>query len=107
MNKTIVAALLVLTTPFAFAQLPEGVQRSSSPQGMQIQGSAPIQATGQSTGTVAASKESAARNTAGAVKESVQIQGTTRINAIGINTNSVAVGKGNQADNKVGTIGGQ
>jgi hypothetical protein len=107
MRKILIVALAALSAPAAYAQLPEGVQRSSSPQGVQIQGDTAVKANATNVTAVAAGKDNTARNTAGAVNNGVQIQGNTKINATAKNVNAVAVGQKNKADNTVGAIGGQ
>ena len=106
MYKIVVAAVLAVSSS-AYAQGPVSVQRSSSPQGVQIQGDTMVNANAQNTNAVAVGENNAARTTTGTVKSGTQIQGNTRINATARNVNSVAVGKGNTATNDVGAIGGK
>ncbi|OHC65387.1 MAG: hypothetical protein A2040_02665 [Rhodocyclales bacterium GWA2_65_19] len=104
MHKTIFVALLVVAA-VAHAQGTASVQRSSSPQGVRIQGDTMINANVQNTNAVAAGENNAAKTATGAVKGGTQIQGNTKINANARNVNAIAVGKGNAAANDVGAIG--
>lgn len=106
MHKIVVAAILAASS-FVYAQGTTSVQRSSSPQGVKIQGDTAINANAQNTNAVAVGENNAAKTATGAVKGGTQIQGNTRINAAAKNVNSVAVGKGNTATNDVGAIGGK
>lgn len=102
------ATTLAFAASIGWAQLPDSVQRSSSPQGFQVQG-------GNSTATAAATnsragavgKEAASTSTTQTAtgKGGVQIQGTTRINAAATSTTATAVGSGNKAGNELGAIG--
>lgn len=107
MRKAITIAVLVLTSTLAEAQIADGVQRSSSPSGMKVQGDVSINAVGQNVNTVAIGQGNTAKNAIGAIRSNTKIQGNTRINAVGVNQNAVAIGKGNKAENTVGVIGAQ
>lgn len=103
--STVVAACCAL--PVA-AQLPETVQRSSSPTGIRIQGDTPsVRTPAKNSGAAALGAADVASTATGAVVNSgnVQIKGSTRIDAQSREVNAVAVGKGNQAGNAVGAIG--
>lgn len=106
MSKIAVASVLLVVASAALAQ-GASVQRSSSPQGVQIQGDTMINAAAQNTSAVASGDGNTAKTATGAVKGGTQIQGNTRINATSKNVSSVAVGKGNAATNEVGAIGGK
>lgn len=105
MHKIIFVAALVVSS-IAYAQDTVSVRRSSSPQGVQIQGDTTVNANAQNTNAVAAGEGNAAKTATGAVKGGTQIQGNTKINAKAKNVNAIAVGKGNAATNEVGAIGG-
>ena len=105
MRKIVIATALVASVSVAFGQ-GAGVQRSSSPLGVQIQGDTMVNANAHNTNAVAAGDNNSAKNSTGAVKGGTQIQGNTRINANSLNVNSIAVGKSNAAANTVGSIGG-
>jgi hypothetical protein len=107
MRKMILTTALIVTSTLSLAQLPEGIQRSSSPSGMKVQGDMSINAVGKNVNTVAVGQNNAAKNAIGAVRSNTNIQGKTRINAVGVNQNAVAVGKGNKAENTVGVIGAE
>ncbi|MDK9724242.1 MAG: hypothetical protein OEL88_05080 [Sterolibacteriaceae bacterium MAG5] len=107
MKKYLVAAALGFAAAGVLAQMTPSVQRSSSPQGVQIQGDTVVNAGAQNTNAVAAGDANTAKNATGAVRGGTQIQGNTRISAQSKNVNSVAVGKGNAATNEVGAIGGK
>jgi hypothetical protein len=106
---TALLTVLSVATPTAWSQLPDSVQRSSSPQGFQVQGSGPAGTTGaKSTGASSVGKESAGTTAAATTgKSSVQIQGNTRINAAATGTTATALGQGNKAGNDLGAIGGK
>jgi len=102
--------VLAVATPLAaWSQLPDSVQRSSSPQGFQVPGNAPAGTAGpKSNSAGAVGKESATANASTASgKGNVQIQGTTRINAVASGTTATAIGQGNKAGNELGAIGGK
>jgi len=101
---TILLASAIIATP-VFAQ--QVVQRSSNPQGVQIQGNTEIKADQKSTAAVAVGEGNVAKNTAGAIKGGTQIQGNTKIKATQKNASAVAVGKNNAAANEAGQIGGK
>jgi hypothetical protein len=108
LKSVLFATVLSAATSLAWAQLPDTVQRSSSPQGFQVQGNTPTKTTSapSNVGLTSAGKEDAGAGTAvaaGTVK--VQIQGNTRINASATNTNATALGQGNKAGNDLGGIG--
>lgn len=106
---TLLAVLAVTNPQAAWSQLPDSVQRSSSPQGFQAPGNAPAAATGAKNNNAGAvGKESAATSAPTASgKGNVQIQGNTRINAVASGTNATAIGQGNKAGNELGAIGGK
>jgi len=105
MRRAIAAILLPLLGSAALAQLPEGVERSSSPRGFEAKGAVNVNAVGANLSSVAVGQDNTAKNSAGALKENVKIQGNTTINAVSKNATAVAVGKGNAATNDVGAIG--
>lgn len=98
---TLIIASAIIASP-AFAQ----TQRSSNPQGVQIQGNTEIKASQENTAAVATGEGNTAKNTAGAIKGGTQIQGNTKIKASQKNTTAVASGKNNKASNEAGVIGG-
>ena len=85
----------------------QDVQRSSSPSGIQIQGSTTIQAQTRNVSTTSTGADNKAKTSTGTISDGVRIQGNTRINAQSKEVHSIAVGKGNQSDNAVGAIGGK
>ncbi len=95
-------ASAVIATP-VFAQ---SVQRSSNPQGVQIQGNTDLKAKQENSAAVAVGEGNTAKNSAGAIKGGTQIQGNTKIQASQKNSAAVAVGKNNAATNQAGVIGG-
>ena len=99
-------ALLIASAVIAAPAFAQQTQRSSNPQGVQIQGNTDIKAKQENTAAVAVGEGNVAKNTAGAIKGGTQIQGNTKIQASQKNTAAVAVGKGNKAENQAGTIGG-
>jgi hypothetical protein len=99
---TALVATAIIAAP-AFAQQ---AQRSSNPQGVQIQGNTEIKAENKNVSAVAVGEGNTAKNTTGAIKGGTQIQGNTKINAKQTNATAVAVGKGNTAANEAGVIGG-
>lgn len=100
---TLIIASAIIAAP-AFAQQ---AQRSSNPQGVQIQGNTTIKAEQANTTAVAVGEGNTAKNTAGAIKGGTQIQGNTTIDAKQKNATAVAVGKNNTAANEAGVIGGK
>ncbi len=98
----LIAAALV--TPPALAQL---TIRSSSPQGVQIQGNADIRAKQEEAAAVAVGQDNEVKNSAGAIAGGTQIQGNTNIKAEQKNAKAVAVGRDNKATNEAGVIGGK
>ena len=100
---SIIMAATVLSVP-AFAQQ---IQRSSNPQGVQIQGNTNIQAENQNTSAIAVGQGNESRNISGAIKGGTQIQGHTEIRAKQVNATAVTVGKDNKASNEAGVIGGK
>lgn len=95
-------ASVIIATP-AFAQ---STQRSSNPQGVQIQGNTEIKAKQENASATAKGEGNEAKNTAGAIKGGTQIQGNTKITASQKNTHAKAEGKNNKASNEAGVIGG-
>ena len=102
-----IIAILVASVVIATSAAAQSIQRSSNPQGIQIQGNTEIKAEQESAGAVAVGRSNTAKNTAGAIKEDTQIQGNTEINAKQKNATSVAVGKNNKARNEAGVVGGE
>lgn len=100
---TLLMVSAVIPVP-AFAQQ---AQRSSNPQGVQIQGNTEIKADQKNVTAVAVGEGNTAANTAGAIKGGTQIQGNTKITAAQKNATAVAVGKNNKAVNEAGVIGGK
>ena len=100
---TALIAAAVVASP-AFAQQ---AQRSSNPQGVQIQGNTNINAENKNVTAVAVGEGNTAKNTTGAIKGGTQIQGNTTIKASQKNATAVAVGKNNTAANEAGVIGGK
>ena len=100
---TLLLATVVISAP-AFAQQ---TQRSSNPQGVQIQGNTEIKADQKNVTAVAVGEGNTAKNTAGAIKGGTQIQGNTKIKATQKNATAIAVGKNNEASNEAGVIGGK
>jgi len=100
---TLLVASAIVASP-AFAQ---STQRSSNPNGVQIQGNTEIKASQENTTAVAVGEGNVAKNTAGAIKGGTQIQGNTKIKATQKNATAVAQGKNNKAANEAGVIGGQ
>lgn len=102
--------ILTLFVAFALIAAPamaQQAQRSSNPQGVQIQGNTNINADQKNVTAVAVGEGNTAKNTAGAIKGGTQIQGNTNIKASQKNATAVAVGKGNTAENAAGVIGGK
>ena len=99
----ILLASAILAVP-AFAQQ---VQRSSNPQGIQIQGNTEIKAEQKNVAAVAVGEGNVAKNTAGTIKGGTQIQGNTKIKASQKDATAVAVGKKSTAVNEAGVIGGK
>ena len=102
-----VITLLIASAIIASPVFAQSVQRSSNPQGVQIQGNTDIKAKQENTTAVAVGEGNTAKNTAGAIKGGTQIQGNTKIKAEQKNATAVAVGKGNTAENQAGVIGGK
>ena len=100
--SALVAAAVVASPVFA-----QQAQRSSNPQGVQIQGNTNIQAENKNVTAVAVGEGNTAKNTTGAIKGGTQIQGNTNIKASQKNATAVAVGKNNTAANEAGVIGGK
>jgi hypothetical protein len=98
---TLLLASLFVATPV----LAQQAQRSSNPQGVQIQGNTEIKAKQENSTAVSVGEGNTAKNTAGAIKGGTQIQGNTKINASQKNSTAVAVGKNNKAANEAGVIG--
>lgn len=98
--STLIIAALV-TAP-AFAQQ---TQRSSNPNGVQIQGNTNIKAANQDVKAVVSGQNNEAKNTTGAIKGGTQIQGNTNISAAQKGAAAVASGKNNAAANEAGVIG--
>lgn len=101
---TLLATAAVVVSP-VFAQ--QSQQRSSNPDGVQIQGNTEIKANQKDVNAVAEGEGNTATNVAGGIKGTTQIQGNTKITASQKNANAAASGKDNRASNEVGVIGGQ
>jgi len=99
--SALIAASVIASPVFA-----QQAQRSSNPQGVQIQGNTEIKAKAENTSAVSVGQGNEAKNTAGAIKGGTQIQGNTKIDAKQKNTTAVAQGKNNAAGNTAGAIGG-
>jgi hypothetical protein len=99
-------ALTMFAAIIAATPLCAQVQRSSNPQGVQIQGNIDLKADQKVTAAVAIGEGNEAKNTAAGIKAGVQIQGNTKITATQKNTSAVAIGKDNKATNDAGVIGG-
>lgn len=100
-------SILIASAVIATPVLAQQAQRSSSPQGVQIQGNTNIQAENKNVTAIAVGENNTAKNTTGAIKGGTQIQGNTNIKAKQTNATAVAVGKGNTAANEAGVIGGK
>lgn len=91
------------------AQVPEAVQRSSSPSGIRIQGDGAARASAEHGNVNPSGAVSATENNpmtaSGPAKGGVKIQGNTRIEARGRDLNAITTGKDSKAGNAVGTIG--
>jgi len=105
--KLSISLLLLALTAVSLPVLSEDVQRSSHPQGVQINGNADLRAQQESTAAVAVGEGNVARNSASAVRSNVQIQGNTKITAEQKNARAIAVGNRSAAENEVGVIGGK
>ena len=99
--------LLVLSAIAASPVFAQQAQRSTNPQGVQIQGNTEIKAKQENSTAVASGEGNVAKNTAGAIKGGTQIQGNTKIHAKQKNSTAVATGKNNAAGNEAGVIGGK
>ena len=105
MRKYVLVALLsAFASGAAFGQ---AAQRSTNPQGVQIQGNTDIKADQTNATAVASGENNVAQNAAGAIKAGTQIQGNTKIQASQKSATAVASGKNNTATNDVGVIGGK
>ena len=102
-----IIAVFIASAFIASPVLAQQTMRSSSPQGVQIQGNTDIRAKQESTAAVAVGEGNEAKNTAGAIKGGTQIQGNTKIKVEQKNATAVAVGKDNKAANEAGVIGGK
>jgi hypothetical protein len=96
----------LIATTIAAAPIYAEVQRSSNPQGVQVQGNIDLKADQKNTTAIAIGEGNEAKNTAGAIKSGVQIQGNTKITTTQKNATSMAIGKNNKASNELGVIGG-
>ena len=102
--------IITLSVASAFIATPvlaQQAQRSSNPEGVQIQGNTEIKAKQENVTAVAQGEGNTAKNTAGAIKGGTQIQGNTKIKASQKNATAVAQGKNNTAANEAGVIGGK
>ena len=100
-------ALLIASAVIASPVFAQSTQRSSNPQGVQIQGNTDIKAKQENSTAVASGEGNTAKNAAGAIKGGTQIQGNTKITASQKNSTAVATGKNNAASNEAGVIGGK
>ena len=100
-------SLLIASAVIAAPAFAQQAQRSSNPQGVQIQGNTNIQAENKNVTAVAVGEGNTAKNTTGAITGGTQIQGNTTIKASQKNATAVAVGKNNTAANEAGVIGGK
>jgi hypothetical protein len=102
-----VAAAVVLFAGSAFAQEAGGikVQRSSNPNGVQIQGNTNLNTNAQNINTTAVGVGNTADAAIGAIRGGTQIQGNTTLNTNAKNVNTTAVGVGNTAKASIGAIG--
>lgn len=100
--SAIIAAAVIASPAFA-----QQTQRSSNPQGVQIQGNTNIKAKNENVVAVAVGEDNTAKNTTGAIKGGTQIQGDTNIKASQKNAAAVAAGRNNTAANEAGVIGGK
>ncbi len=98
---------LVIAAVVASPVFAQQTQRSSNPNGVQIQGNTNIKASNQNVTAIASGQGNEAKNTTGAIKGGTQIQGNTNINASQKGAAAVATGKGNTAANEAGVIGGK
>lgn len=98
---------ILMVTVLASAPVLAQVQRSSNPQGVQIQGNTNIKASAENQSAIAKGEGNTAQNSTGAIKGGTQIQGNTSIQAKSKNSTAAAIGKNNAAANDVGTIGGK
>lgn len=102
-----ILTLLAVTAFVAAPAFAQQSQRSSNPEGVQIQGKTEINASQKDVAAIAVGKDNVAKNTAGAIKGGTQIQGDTKITASQKRATAIAVGKGNEASNEAGVIGGK
>jgi hypothetical protein len=112
-STLLMAGILLSASSPALAQLPDTVERSSSPLGFQFRSSSsgPAVATGGNAAAPAGDKSAPAGAGAGAqaggaaaTRATVQIQGNTQINATATTVNAASVGQGNKAANELGAI---
>lgn len=99
--------LLVLSAVSMPALSQQEIQRSSSPQGVQVQGNTDLKAQQEQTSAVAVGEGNIVKNTAAAIKGGTQIQGNTKVKVEQKNAKATAVGKNNAAGNEAGVIGGK
>lgn len=98
---------LIATVAISAPVLAQQEQRSSNPQGVQIQGNTEIKADQKDATATAKGEGTEARNTAGAIKGGTQIQGNTKIKAEQKGATANASGKNTKAANEAGAIGGK
>jgi len=98
---------LVIAAVVASPVFAQQTQRSSNPNGVQIQGNTSIKAANQDVKAIVSGQNNEAKNTTGAIKGGTQIQGNTNINASQKGATAVASGKNNTAANEAGVIGGK
>jgi hypothetical protein len=99
--------ILLFGLSAAGTSFAQEVQRSSSPQGVNIQGDIDIVSSQSDASAISMGSNNTASNSAGTVKKGVQIQGNTSINATQKNSSAISIGKNNNAKNEAGSIGGQ
>jgi len=100
-------SLLIASAVIASPAIAQQAQRSSNPQGVQIQGNTNITAENKDVTAVAKGENNVAKNTSGAIKGGTQIQGNTTIKASQKGATAIAAGKNNTAANEAGVIGGK
>ena len=81
------------------------IQRSSSPNGVQIQGNTALGTNVQTVNTSAAGVGNNADAAVGTVRGGTRIQGNTTVNTTARSVNTTAAGVGNAAKTSIGGIG--
>ena len=92
---------------FSFSAWAQDMQRSSHPQGMQVNGNAELRAHQDGATAVTLGDRNVVRNSASAIRGGTQIQGNTKVTAGQRNATATAVGRDNAATNEAGVIGGK